>query len=288
MVWIPGYERIDLGPDGGPYDETRHPKGCLHTTEGSTLAGAESAYRNYPPHIGYDPVKRIKRQYVRLDRYSYAFKGSESDDEYVIQVEMVGFARQTHLWSDQVYRNIAEDVIKPLEDLIGIPRTALNFHGEGEGIILAHKDSPIRLSSTALRNYSGWLGHQHIPSPDAHWDPGRFLIWKCFNHLASLVPQPPVEEKDFNMTVRLVRGNSENLDPEGRPWGHRVFMVRYDPSLPEGAVRTYLSDSPVYRTLLKGQGSVDVVEQKDLDAIPMYSPPVQPPTDFPTEPPVDS
>jgi hypothetical protein len=184
--FIPGYARVDLGPDGGSYDDMSNPKGCIHTTEGSTLAGAEAAYRNYPPHIGYDPVKRIKRQYVPLNRYSYAFKGSESDDEYIIQIEIVGFARQTHLWSDQIYRNIAEDVIKPVGDAIGIPRTALKFYGEGEGIILASPDSPIRLSAAQLRNYRGWLGHQHIPRPDSHWDPGRFLIGKCFAHLSTL------------------------------------------------------------------------------------------------------
>lgn len=184
-IWIPGYTRVDLGPDGGVYDDRSNPKGCVHTTEGSTLAGAEAAYRNYPPHIGYDPIKRTKHQYVALNRYSYAFRGAESDDEYIIQIETVGFAKQTHLWSDQVYRNFAEDVIKPLEDLIGIPRTSLQFHGEGEGIILANERSPIRLSATQLRNYRGWLGHQHIPSPDSHWDPGRFLIQKSFNYLGN-------------------------------------------------------------------------------------------------------
>lgn len=189
-MWIPGYTKIDLGPDGGPYDETRHPKGGLHTTEGSTLAGAESAFKAYPPHLGYDPLRRIKHQYVALNRYSYAYRGSESDDEFIIQVEMVGFARQTHLWSDEAYRNIAEDVIKPLEDLVGIPRSYLRFYGEGEGIILASPTSPIRLTASQLRNYSGWLGHQHIPAPDFHWDPGKFLIAKCFRHLDSLVVTP--------------------------------------------------------------------------------------------------
>lgn len=184
--WIPGWTRVDLGPDGGTYDETHHPKGCLHTTEGTTLAGAESAYRNYPPHLGYDPVRRIKHQYVRLDRYSYAFRNGETDDEFIVQVEIVGFANQTHAWSNQVYANIAEDVLRPLEDLVGIPRQYLRFYRADEGIVLARKTSPIRLRPSQLRNFSGWMGHQHAPGladngsvlqyGDEHWDPGGFRM----------------------------------------------------------------------------------------------------------------
>lgn len=174
--YLPGAVFIDLGPDGGSYDELAHPKGCIHTTEGSTLAGAESAFRSYPPHIGYDPSTRVVHQYVRLDRCSYAFKGAESDDEFVIQVEIVGFANATHTWSDQAYRNVGEDIIAPLRRIVGIPNNYLQFHGEGEGIILASPDSPIRLSDSGFRSYSGWLGHQHVPAPDSHWDPGRFKI----------------------------------------------------------------------------------------------------------------
>ncbi len=192
-IWIPGWARIDLGPDGGAYDSLANPKGGIHTTEGSTLAGAESAFGDYPPHLGYDPVRRIKHQYVSLDRCSYAFRGGESDDEYIIQIETVGFAAQTHTWAPQIYANFAEDVMKPLEDLIGIPRNHLRFYGQDEGIVLATKSSPIRLRPTQLRNYSGWIGHQHIPGRsdsgailadgDSHWDPGRFLIGLAMSYL---------------------------------------------------------------------------------------------------------
>jgi hypothetical protein len=174
--YLPGATFVDLGPDGGTYDETGHPKGILHTTEGTSLAGAESAFRSYPPHIGYDPNTRVVHQYIRLDRCSYALKGSESDDEFGIQVEIVGFAAQTHTYPEAWYRNIGEDIIRPLRQIVGIPNNYLTFHGDGEGIILASPSSPIRLSDADFRNYSGWVGHQHVPAPDEHWDPGRFNI----------------------------------------------------------------------------------------------------------------
>lgn len=264
MTWIPGYTRIDLGPDGGVYDETAHPKGELHTTEGDSLASAESAYRNYPPHIGYDPIKRTKHQYISLNRFSYANKGSESDDEFMIQVEIVGYASQTHLWSDYIYRNIAEDVIKPLEELMGIPRKALDFHGADEGIYpyISTPNSPIRLTDAELRNYSGWLGHQHIPAPDAHWDPGRFLIYKCFNHLQSL-EITYIEEED-EMITWLVKGDSTQKDENNVPYGYRVFLVE---SCHRGMRRRHITDgleleglkSRGLTVLQKSQAAVDKI-----------------------------
>jgi hypothetical protein len=264
--WIHGFTRVDLGPSGGIFDETSHPKGCLHTTEGSTIAGAESAYRNYPPHIGYDPTRRVKHQYVPLNRHSYAFKGSESDDEYVIQIEIVGFARQTHLWSQTIYNRIAEDVMKPLEELVGIPQRSLRFYGEGDGIVLASPDSPIRLSPGALRNYRGWLGHQHIPSPDAHWDPGKFQIQKAFAHLKSLEPAPPLNREDsFNM-IDFIRGDSKVEDANGTPYGFRVFKVNYADNTSQWVNSSTPELLAQYKLWQAAGGQTSVVPQEVLDS----------------------
>jgi hypothetical protein len=199
-IWIPGWDRVDLGPDGGPYDDRSTPKGCIHTTEGTSLAGAEGAYAGYPPHLGYDPIRRIKHQYVALNRSSYAFRGSESDDEYIIQIEVVGFAAKTHTWPNWMYANIAEDVIKPLEQLVGIPRNYKRFYRADEGIVLARANSPIRLTAAALRAYSGWLGHQHIPAPDEHWDPGGFLMDLALSYMEDDVAAADVWKQTVTWT----------------------------------------------------------------------------------------
>lgn len=180
---LEGYRFKDLGPDGGPYDEMNHPKVIVHTTEGTSIAGAESAFKNFPPHTCYDWNSREKVQYIRLDRHSYSLRGAESDDEFCIQVEIVGNARDTHLWPEHAYQNIATDVIDPITVAIGVPKNFLRFYREGEGgLILASPNSPIRLSADGFRNYSGWLGHQHAPAPDEHWDPGGFLMDKAFSY----------------------------------------------------------------------------------------------------------
>jgi hypothetical protein len=183
-VILPGATFIDLGPDGGPYDETAHPKICWHTTEGNSLAGAEAAFRPFPPHLGYDPRSRTLHQYVRLDRHSFALRGDESDDEFVIQIEVVGHAAETPGWPTEWYRNIGVDLIRPLRDLLGVPDQHLRFHGPNEGIVLAKATSPIRLTDAAFRGFSGHLGHQHAPAPDVHWDPGGFRIAEAitFSH----------------------------------------------------------------------------------------------------------
>lgn len=192
-LWLAGFDRRDLGPDGGLYDEVKHPKLGWHTWEGTSWASAEAAFAKYPPHIGAKPpfpgVKDPgKRQYVALNRHAYAFAGSESDDEFVVQVEVAGFARETHTWSDAVCEWLAVEIVDPIAKAVGVPPVIVTggFHGEGEGIVLASKKSPIRLTPAELRAFSGHLGHQHMPgdddptdgdsSGDAHWDPGRLPI----------------------------------------------------------------------------------------------------------------
>lgn len=237
-IWISGWEKVDLGPDGGSYDEVRNPKACVHTTEGTTLAGAEAAYGRYPPHLGYDPVRRIKHQYVPLNRFSYAFRYAESDDEYIIQIETVGFAAKTHNWSSQVYANFAEDVIKPLEQLVGIPRQHLRFYRADEGIVLARKTSPVRLRPAALRSYSGWMGHQHAPGTDDngnvlqygddHWDPGGFLMDIAFSFLSSATPAVPTIQEEDEVKTYYVKGDATGMMPpphQTTRWGDAVFLV---------------------------------------------------------------
>ncbi len=179
MAWLPKARRVNLGANvaGGSYDDTRKPKVCWHFTQGSSLTGARSAFAAYPPHIGYDPKTRELEQYVPLDRHSYAFFNGEADDEYIIQIEVVGFSEDSHNMPDGQVQNIVDDLVNPLEELIGVPPVVIRhgFRGAGEGIVLATPSSPIRISLDELREFSGHLGHQHIPG-DGHWDPGRFRI----------------------------------------------------------------------------------------------------------------
>lgn len=175
-AWLPGWERKPLGPGGGTYDELLHPKVELHTWEGTNWAAAEKSMAAYPSHCAANWHDRIKRQYQPLNKHSYANKGPENDDELIIQFEMAGFSSRWNEVSDAGCRFYG-DCIKELTQAIGAPIRfpSQGFHGPNEGIFpyISSTSSPIRFKSEAeLRAFSGICGHQHMPKPDTHWDPG--------------------------------------------------------------------------------------------------------------------
>jgi hypothetical protein len=192
-VWLPGWTVHEFALKGKPYQFTHNPKGCLHTTEGSSIAGALAAYAPYPPHGIYDWRTREKLQHIALNFASYSAMDG-NDDDYIIQIELVGKAAEVRYWPDEAWRNIAEDVLKPLEDNFGIPRVAVwkGFADAQDGLYpyISTPQSPIRLSWTELRDFSGWLAHQNLPAPDDHWDAGKLqLVEKAFPHMSQVTMQ---------------------------------------------------------------------------------------------------
>lgn len=187
-MWLPGYERHEYpGLAGKSFQFTHNPKGCMHTTEGGSIAGAMSAYAQYPPHLIYDWRNRHGVQHISLNRAAYSAMDG-NDDDYMIQVELVGFAAETRNWPEQALRNVAADVVAPLEQYFKIPRR-LVWHGFKDGQdgirpYIASPESPIRLDWAQLRDFSGWLGHQHLPAPDDHWDPGALPMQRILDYLS--------------------------------------------------------------------------------------------------------
>lgn len=195
-LWLPGFAVHKLKA-GGTYDDTTNPKLGWHTWEGLSWAAAETAFRSYPPHIGCKPphpgvpAREVgKRQYVPLNRHAYSFAGSESDDEYVIQVEVAGRAAEAADWTDQVCEWLATEIVAPLEKAVGIPPIIVsggfydttNYRPKVGTNYLGSSRSEIRLTAGQLRAFSGHLGHQHMPPPDTHWDPGRLPIDRILSH----------------------------------------------------------------------------------------------------------
>lgn len=223
-LWVDGWEHAPYpGLGGGTFTDLDNPKILWHTWEGDNWASAESAggWAHYPPHAGVHRGDRKVRQYVPLDRSAYALANSASEHEYLIQIEMNGFARETQDWPDDDIDWLRSAVLEPIEALIPVPRVVIpvGFHGEGEGMILASSRSPIRLASVDdLRAFSGHLAHQNAPAPDAHWDAGRFRI----DYLLSQPPPPPPVILEEPVTVSFVarQGKAEvyliGIDAEPR------------------------------------------------------------------------
>src|SRR5688500_13989336 len=125
---MPGYERWPLGLPGLVYDETAHPKCVWHSTEGSSIEGAVDAYRPYPPQLIVDPVRRRKVQHIPLNRAGYSLGNSEADDEFAIQVEVVGFAERMPSMPEDQLRWLGEEVARPLHEIMGVPYVVIR-HG---------------------------------------------------------------------------------------------------------------------------------------------------------------
>lgn len=178
MTWLAGYQRILIpGALGGTHRQ-RVTKLLWHTTEGSTVEGAVGAYtqRRVPPHLTVDPSRGRLTQHVPLDRAAYALHAV--DQTGVIQVEIVGFARDTHQWPAETLAWLGRNVAAPIMAVCpGIDRyRVLPTYTAGDRLpgpgVLATASSPIRLNRQQWDAYTGQLGHQHAPQND-HWDPGR-------------------------------------------------------------------------------------------------------------------
>jgi hypothetical protein len=208
VIKVPEFEWKPLGRAGGTYDRTRPMKICWHTWEGTNWSGAESTFRNYPPHIG-AKFPEVPRQYVDLARHSYAFRGSESDDEPIIQIEVAGFAKHMRYQEDEFLRwmaTITDNINRALHnagwDTVDATTPPNGFRDEldREWAPLASARSRLRFTNAELESFSGHLGHQHVPAPDSHWDPGALNVKRmlgfCRYTPGELVTQPPTPEDD--------------------------------------------------------------------------------------------
>lgn len=202
MTWLPGFTRVPIGSGGRPHGQpvTRI---CLHTTEGSSIGGAEAAYRarGVPPHVTYHPGDRVGHQHVRLDRAAESLW--HVDDTGVLQVELVGFATAAPHWGDDWLSNIALDVIVPM--LRAVPTIPLRTDVTWLPYPDSYGRSPARLTFDQWSRTFGIVGHSHAPAKprpwplsktNAHGDPGALNVPRIVDlarpHLETQpTPTPP-------------------------------------------------------------------------------------------------
>lgn len=261
-IWLPEFERRDLGPDGGPYDRLDHPKLLWHTWESYGWQGAESAFAAYPPHLAVNPRDRQRRQYVDLERHAYALAGSDTEDSWVIQLEVAGYAAETQDWPDAELEWLATDVLAVITAHVPIPPVVApqGFHGENEGMILASPSSPIRFASVdAWDAFSGHAGHQHAPAPDEHWDPGRLDVAYILAAIGG--PKPAPQEDD--LPLHLVIGTKR---PE---WFLTDWITKRYVNTPAEAAQIVVSTvSTGGKIEQNGQNGPVTYDQATVDAVP--------------------
>lgn len=167
-LYLPGAERIS-GNHAGTFVPSP-PKLVWHTTEGSSIDGAIGAYRQHNswPHFTLDPKSGRLVQHLPLNRAGRALEHRggtvETNRAHVIQVELLGFAKESSGWSSERYERIAR-LARQIEAAVGVPRRAFaTFTLSGQ-----------RLTDTAWLHGAGHCGHQHVPHNN-HTDPGALRI----------------------------------------------------------------------------------------------------------------
>jgi hypothetical protein len=145
------------------------PKLVWHTTEGSSLP----RYSNSAPHFTLNPRTGQLWQHMPINEAAKALEHPvgtvETNRGGAIQVELIGFARDTDDWPDSSNERIA-NLARWIEREAGVAaECTVPFSGVPGG-------AP-RMSAAQWLNYNGHCGHQHVPH-NHHWDPGGFKILK--------------------------------------------------------------------------------------------------------------
>jgi len=178
--WYPGAV-VDRAPiDGGSMLADYPPRGVLHTTQGSSYAGARAVYidANVWPHAtcSFEGGRFRIWQHLPLHRAGRALRnpagGVETNRAGAVQLEIVGFAERAGELAGEYLRGIAA-WMRWVEAHAGVPRrSGLPWKPYPPSYGL---DNGVRLAGGAWRLYSGWCGHQHVPEQD-HGDPGLLEI----------------------------------------------------------------------------------------------------------------
>lgn len=161
-VWHPDAKRVPY-PDAGSMN-SNPARGVLHTTEGYGLP----RYSGSAPHFTLNPKTGELWQHIAINRCAMALKnlsgGVETNRANAVQIEMIGFAKDTDNWPRSYYREVA-DLMRWIERNSGVKR-------KSEVKFVAGSN---HMSASRWNSYDCWCGHQHVPEQD-HWDPGQFRI----------------------------------------------------------------------------------------------------------------
>lgn len=201
-TWLDDATRQSWGTDGGTF--TGGPaKGVLHTTETSDWPGYSNGQTC--PHLTVK-VERAGiltiRQHVPLNMAARALQnlsgGVQTNRDSAIQIELVGTCNPEwqqkigyYYWPKADPKTLASlaFLMRRLEVATGIKREAV-----GPWLSYPHSygsSGGQRLTLSQWDNYSGWVGHQHVPEND-HGDPGNLDIATLLGVVTAPAVTPPL------------------------------------------------------------------------------------------------
>ncbi|CAN7217953.1 DNA/RNA non-specific endonuclease [Mesorhizobium sp. LjNodule214] len=169
MAIYPGAQWMPISGSSGSY--TGGPfKIVHHTTEGSTAAGAFSAFRDHKsdPHFTVDSARIY--QHIDTNVAARALRnpagGVETNRDSAIQIEVVGFAHRPK--AKVTLRNVAK-LCRWLELKHGIPNVWPN--GPPKPAVDGNDPGGHNRDAATWDSKGGHYGHSNVPE-NTHWDPG--------------------------------------------------------------------------------------------------------------------
>lgn len=192
VPWYPLAKRVTL-PDSGGYRGGPW-RGVIHSTEGTTAAGAVAAYRanDVAPHftVSWEAGALLVLQHIPIDRSASALKHPagtiETNRMSAVQIEVVGFATQAPHWPTPLLDGLRV-LMEWIEAQTGIRPQAPGFvpYPNSYGL-----HNGVRFTDSQWGAFNAWCGHMHVPR-NLHGDPGLIDI----NYLLQRTPSAPKEVK---------------------------------------------------------------------------------------------
>lgn len=158
----------------GDVDLDSPPKGCGHTTEGTSLPSYRAGQTDSPTFtIGHGTVWQHRGLGKTCGTLADAPGGGETNRLIRIQFELIGFStRKLWLPWDSFQRDALAAIKELAHDELGVPRGHVFPDKQDDGILAV---TTYHRRSEKFPHVPGWYGHVEIPEND-HWDWGS-LKW---------------------------------------------------------------------------------------------------------------
>jgi hypothetical protein len=240
--WLPGCPRV-AGEDAGSMLPGSKWSLLLHTTEGSSVQGAISALRAKSAwsHFIYDPNTDYLVQCVSMNRAAKSLRSGgnfgKTNAARVIQVEIVGSAKDADTWPSNWNENIGKMIARIARSVPFRVEMPLPFYGDKSGFTVASATAKQRLSWPAWYRFDAICGHQHAPRND-HWDPGAINTAQILHYATKEVGLIVTPDDEAKIRAIFADELSKVVNPDKK--GNMLIRLRNSAALTEKNVKTLL------------------------------------------------
>jgi hypothetical protein len=153
------------------------PKIVFHTTEGPNKPDWQAKMSGVP-HFTHHRKTGECWQHLDFDVAAYTMMAGDyspnSDGGVTIQIEIIGYAKDSPTWTQDECDNLMR-LVSWIAEQIDCP---VEFPHPFDGEDAYGENGSVRLSWEEWRATTGIVGHQHAPWNGIRWDPGKIPVEK--------------------------------------------------------------------------------------------------------------